>query len=108
VLVTGPTGSGKSTTLYSALMEIKDEATKIITVEDPVEYQQAGISQIQVHAKIGLTFAHAPRRRGYGRPAPPQCFDVVVLKTISRRITVGATPRGQGDPRHGLPARHPG
>ena len=57
VLVTGPTGSGKSTTLYSALNEIKDETTKIITVEDPVEYQMAGINQIQVHAKIGLTFA---------------------------------------------------
>src|SRR6516164_8779697 len=61
VLVTGPTGSGKSTTLYSALNEIKDEATKIITVEDPVEYQQPNISQIQVHAKIGLTFAHCLR-----------------------------------------------
>src|SRR5262245_30320795 len=61
VLVTGPTGSGKSTTLYSALNEIKDETTKIITVEDPVEYQQPGISQIQTHAKIGLTFAHALR-----------------------------------------------
>jgi type II secretion system protein E len=57
VLVTGPTGSGKSTTLYSALNEIKNETLKIITVEDPVEYQQPGISQIQVHAKIGLTFA---------------------------------------------------
>ena len=61
VLVTGPTGSGKSTTLYSALNEIKDETTKIITVEDPVEYQQPEISQIQTHAKIGLTFAHALR-----------------------------------------------
>jgi general secretion pathway protein E/type IV pilus assembly protein PilB len=61
VLVTGPTGSGKSTTLYSALNEIKDEATKIITVEDPVEYNQAGICQIQTHAKIGLSFASALR-----------------------------------------------
>src|SRR5207237_3748039 len=61
VLVTGPTGSGKSTTLYSALNEIKDETTKIITVEDPVEYQQDGISQIQTHAKIGLTFGGALR-----------------------------------------------
>jgi len=57
VLVTGPTGSGKTTTLYSALSEIKSPATKIITVEDPVEYQLPGISQIQVHSKIGLTFA---------------------------------------------------
>jgi general secretion pathway protein E/type IV pilus assembly protein PilB len=61
VLVTGPTGSGKSTTLYSALNEIKDETLKIITVEDPVEYQQQGISQIQVHHKIGLSFAAALR-----------------------------------------------
>ncbi|MFO0948188.1 MAG: ATPase, T2SS/T4P/T4SS family [Planctomycetota bacterium] len=57
ILVTGPTGSGKSTTLYSALAEIKDEATKIITVEDPVEYQMPGISQIQVNHKVGLDFA---------------------------------------------------
>ena len=57
ILVTGPTGSGKTTTLYSALIEINDEETKIITTEDPVEYQLEGISQIQVHPKIGLTFA---------------------------------------------------
>jgi general secretion pathway protein E/type IV pilus assembly protein PilB len=57
VLVTGPTGSGKTTTLYSALSEIKSPTTKIITVEDPVEYHLSGISQIQVHSKIGLTFA---------------------------------------------------
>jgi type II secretion system protein E len=61
VIVTGPTGSGKSTTLYSALNEVKDETTKIITVEDPVEYQQTGICQIQTQAKIGLTFAAALR-----------------------------------------------
>ncbi|MFN0056266.1 MAG: GspE/PulE family protein [Planctomycetales bacterium] len=57
ILVTGPTGSGKTTTLYSALNEIKDPSIKIITVEDPVEYQTPGINQIQVHSKIGLTFA---------------------------------------------------
>jgi general secretion pathway protein E/type IV pilus assembly protein PilB len=61
VLVTGPTGSGKTTTLYSALNEIKDETLKIITVEDPVEYHNEGISQIHVHSKIGLTFAAALR-----------------------------------------------
>ncbi|MDR2116148.1 MAG: Flp pilus assembly complex ATPase component TadA [Planctomycetaceae bacterium] len=61
ILVTGPTGSGKTTTLYSALTEIKDSATKIITTEDPVEYRLSGISQIQVHAKIGLTFAASLR-----------------------------------------------
>ncbi|HOP76861.1 MAG TPA: GspE/PulE family protein [Thermogutta sp.] len=61
LLVTGPTGSGKTTTLYSALLEIRDESIKIITTEDPVEYQLEGINQIQVHPKIGLTFAHSLR-----------------------------------------------
>lgn len=56
LLVTGPTGSGKTTTLYSALAEIRDPTLKIITVEDPVEYQLEGINQIQVHSRIGLTF----------------------------------------------------
>ena len=61
VLVTGPTGSGKTTTLYSALNEIKNEETKIITTEDPIEYQLEGINQIQVHSKVGLTFAASLR-----------------------------------------------
>ncbi|MEN1679215.1 MAG: GspE/PulE family protein [Planctomycetota bacterium] len=61
LLVTGPTGSGKTTTLYSALAEIRGADTKIITTEDPVEYQLEGINQIQVHPKIGLTFAASLR-----------------------------------------------
>ncbi|MBQ9812523.1 MAG: Flp pilus assembly complex ATPase component TadA [Thermoguttaceae bacterium] len=61
ILVTGPTGSGKTTTLYSALNEIKSEDTKIITTEDPIEYQLDGINQIQVHTKVGLTFAASLR-----------------------------------------------
>ena len=61
ILVTGPTGSGKTTTLYSSLLEIKSPGTKIITSEDPVEYQLDGINQIQVHPKIGLTFANSLR-----------------------------------------------
>jgi type II secretion system protein E len=61
VLVTGPTGSGKTTTLYSALIEINAPDTKIITTEDPVEYQLEGINQIQVHPKIGLTFGASLR-----------------------------------------------
>lgn len=61
ILVTGPTGSGKTTTLYSALLEIADDETKIITTEDPVEYQLDGICQIQVHTKVGLTFANSLR-----------------------------------------------
>ena len=61
ILVTGPTGSGKTTTLYSSLLDIRKPETKIITTEDPVEYQLEGINQIQVHPKIGLTFAHSLR-----------------------------------------------
>jgi type II secretion system protein E len=57
LLVTGPTGSGKTTTLYAALKEIVSPEIKILTVEDPVEYQQPGINQVQVNRKIGLTFA---------------------------------------------------
>ena len=61
ILVTGPTGSGKTTTLYSALNKINSPEKKIITVEDPVEYQLKGINQIQVKPSIGLTFAGALR-----------------------------------------------
>jgi general secretion pathway protein E/type IV pilus assembly protein PilB len=61
ILVTGPTGSGKTTTLYSSLLEIRSPENKIITTEDPVEYQLDGINQIQVHPKIGLTFAASLR-----------------------------------------------
>jgi len=57
IFLTGPTGSGKSTTLYAALAKINSTAVKIITVEDPIEYQMRGINQIQVNPKIGLTFA---------------------------------------------------
>ena len=56
-MVTGPTGSGKSTTLYSALKRINQSDKKIITIEDPVEYQMDGINQIHVNAQIGLTFS---------------------------------------------------
>ncbi|NOT49068.1 MAG: type II/IV secretion system protein [Acidobacteria bacterium] len=61
VLVTGPTGSGKTTTLYGALNEIRNEEDKIITIEDPVEYQLQGIMQIPVNEKKGLTFARGLR-----------------------------------------------
>lgn len=61
VLVTGPTGSGKTTTLYSALWEIYDEEINIMTIEDPVEYKLRGIAQMAVHPKIGLNFAKGLR-----------------------------------------------
>jgi MSHA biogenesis protein MshE len=61
VLVTGPTGSGKTTTLYAALNEVNTVDKKIITVEDPIEYRQAGLNQVQVNEKIDLTFARVLR-----------------------------------------------
>jgi general secretion pathway protein E len=61
LLITGPTGSGKTTTLYTALSKLDANAFKIITVEEPVEYQLEGINQIQVHTQIGLSFANALR-----------------------------------------------
>jgi len=81
VLVTGPTGSGKSTTLYAALETINDRKRKIITVEDPVEYQIDGITQIQVHGEIGYTFARA--LRAILRQDP----DVVMIGEIRDRET---------------------
>ena len=61
LLVTGPTGSGKTTTLYAALHEIYSPERKVITIEDPVEYQLQGVNQMQVHPQIGLTFANGLR-----------------------------------------------
>ncbi len=61
LLVTGPTGSGKTTTLYASLAKLDAGSTKILTVEDPVEYQLTGINQVQVQAQIGMTFANALR-----------------------------------------------
>jgi type IV pilus assembly protein PilB len=61
ILVTGPTGSGKTTTLYSALSELNKESENIITAEDPIEYNFMGINQVQMHEEIGLTFASALR-----------------------------------------------
>lgn len=61
VLLTGPTGSGKTTTLYASLSNMDSDSLKVITVEDPVEYQLHGINQIPVHSQIGLTFARALR-----------------------------------------------
>jgi general secretion pathway protein E len=81
VLVTGPTGSGKTTTLYSALAEINSPELKIITVEDPVEYQLPGINQTQVNSKIDMTFANG--LRAILRQDP----DVVMIGEIRDRET---------------------
>lgn len=81
VLVTGPTGSGKTTTLYGALTKINREDINIITVEDPIEYQLAGVGQIQVNEKIGLTFANG--LRSILRQDP----DVILIGEIRDRET---------------------
>lgn len=81
VLVTGPTGSGKTTTLYGALNELNDPEKKIITVEDPVEYRLPRVNQVQVNPKIGLTFA------GVLRTALRQDPDVVLVGEIRDQET---------------------
>jgi len=80
-LVTGPTGSGKSTTLYSALKRINQSSKKIITIEDPVEYQMDGINQIHVNPQIGLTFAQGLRHIVRQDP------DVIMVGEIRDRET---------------------
>ncbi|MCX5789186.1 MAG: type II/IV secretion system protein [Elusimicrobia bacterium] len=80
-LVTGPTGSGKTTTLYSMINKIKSEDTNIVTVEDPIEYKLAGINQVQVNEKQGLTFA------GVLRSVLRQDPDVILLGEIRDRET---------------------
>ena len=81
ILVTGPTGSGKTTTLYGALQEIRTAERKIITIEDPVEYQISGVNQIQVKPQIGLTFASG--LRSIVRQDP----DVILVGEIRDRET---------------------
>jgi len=82
LLVTGPTGSGKTTTLYSVLAQMNSPDTKIITVEDPVEYRLPGISQVQVHEKIGLTFGTVLRSTLRHDP------DIVLVGEMRDRDTV--------------------
>src|SRR6202021_1562313 len=81
VLVTGPTGSGKSTTLYAALLALNTPEKNIITVEDPVEYQIAGLTQVQVSAKAGLTFATGLRAMVRADP------DIIMVGEIRDRET---------------------
>src|SRR4029077_3905833 len=83
ILVTGPTGSGKTTTLYAALAKINSPELKIMTIEDPVEYQLKGISQTPVNAKIELTFANG--LRSFLRQDP----DVIMVGEIRDLETAG-------------------
>ncbi len=92
VLVTGPTGSGKTTTLYGALNAIKDVKDKIITVEDPVEYQMNGIQQVQVRADVGLSFADA--LRSILRQDPDKIMIGEIRDTETLRIAIQAALTG--------------
>ena len=94
VVVTGPTGSGKTTTLYAALSEIKSEEDKIITIEDPVEYQLKGITQIPVNEKKGLTFArglrsilrHDPDKIMVGEIRDAETADIAIQSALTGHL----------------------
>ncbi|NBQ23916.1 MAG: type II/IV secretion system protein [Verrucomicrobia bacterium] len=91
LLVTGPTGSGKTTTLYSCLHFINRPDRKIITVEDPVEYQLAGINQVQVNETVGLTFAHALRSMLRQSPNVVMLGEIRDLETATIAINASLT-----------------
>ncbi len=94
VLVTGPTGSGKTTTLYAALTEIKSPEDKIITIEDPVEYQIEGITQIPINEKKGLTFArglrsilrHDPDKIMVGEIRDPETAQIAIQSALTGHL----------------------
>jgi len=94
VLVTGPTGSGKTTSLYAALLEINNEEEKIITIEDPVEYQVKGVVQIPVNEKKGLTFArglrsilrHDPDKIMVGEIRDPETAQIAVQSALTGHL----------------------
>jgi type IV pilus assembly protein PilB len=94
VLVTGPTGSGKTTTLYAALSEIYNEQEKLITIEDPVEYQLKGVVQIPVNEKKGLTFArglrsilrHDPDKIMVGEIRDPETAQIAVQSALTGHL----------------------
>ncbi|MFQ6083508.1 MAG: GspE/PulE family protein [Candidatus Aminicenantia bacterium] len=94
ILVTGPTGSGKTTTLYAALNEIKSPEDKIITIEDPVEYQIKGITQIPVNEKKGLTFArglrsilrHDPDKIMVGEIRDPETAQIAIQSALTGHL----------------------
>jgi type II secretory ATPase GspE/PulE/Tfp pilus assembly ATPase PilB-like protein len=94
VLVTGPTGSGKTTTLYGALSEIRTPEDKIITIEDPVEYQLKGITQIPINEKKGLTFArglrsilrHDPDKVMVGEIRDPETAQIAIQSALTGHL----------------------
>lgn len=94
VLVTGPTGSGKTTTLYAALSEIQSDEDKIITIEDPVEYQLHGVTQIPINEKKGLTFArglrsilrHDPDKIMVGEIRDPETAQIAIQSALTGHL----------------------
>ena len=94
LLVTGPTGSGKTTTLYAAITEINNGQDKIVTIEDPVEYQLPGVLQIPVNEKKGLTFArglrsilrHDPDRIMVGEIRDPETANIAVQSALTGHL----------------------
>jgi len=94
ILVTGPTGSGKTTTLYAALSEIRNEEDKIVTIEDPVEYQLPGITQIPVNEKKGLTFSrglrsilrHDPDKIMVGEIRDPETAQIAIQSALTGHL----------------------
>jgi type II secretory ATPase GspE/PulE/Tfp pilus assembly ATPase PilB-like protein len=91
IFVTGPTGSGKTTTLYSCLTELNREDRKIITIEDPIEYQLPGVMQIQVHPLIGLTFAQGLRSMLRHDPDIMMVGEVRDVETAQTAIQIALT-----------------
>jgi type II secretory ATPase GspE/PulE/Tfp pilus assembly ATPase PilB-like protein len=91
VLLTGPTGSGKTTTLYAFLSKINKSETKIITIEDPIEYQLRGITQIQVQSKIGMTFANGLRSMLRHDPDIMMVGEIRDMETAEIAIRVALT-----------------
>jgi general secretion pathway protein E/type IV pilus assembly protein PilB len=92
VLVTGPTGSGKTTTLYSSLRALVAQGVKVMSIEDPVEYSIPGVNQVQVHEEIGLTFAHALRsllRQATNKIMVGEIRDSVTLESVLHASLTG-------------------
>ncbi len=114
VLVTGPTGSGKTTTLYAALSEIKTVEDKIVTIEDPVEYQLRGITQIPINEKKGLTFArglrsilrHDPDKIMVGEIRDPETAQIAIQSASDGPPRVHHRPRQQRGGRAGPVPEH--
>ena len=111
IVVTGPTGSGKTTTLTAALASLNDATRKILTIEDPVEYEIAGVAQSQVKAAVGLTFATA--LRAFMRQDPDVIMVGEIRDSETARIAdagLADRPSGHDDPahQHGGRQRSPG